>query len=169
MATTRRLTRNPQTQQLLPFMPISVSLAYAGSTVKHPVTALIDSGASHTVISPSLIDRLELRGRHTSFAMVKTLNGPGREHIEEVHPVYRVSLHLPGIRPVVTLEALETAIAHTASDILIGMDILHRCVFTLDGPKGAFSLSMPMPSNAKHVVIVLPGSPEESLVTTGGR
>lgn len=89
--------------------------------------ALIDSGASNTIISKNLIGSSE--GMQIGTMNLRTSNG-----FMQKLPVYRADILLPSG---ICVEALPVIVSDSLSgdvDMLIGLDILKCGIFILDGP-----------------------------------
>jgi predicted aspartyl protease len=97
------------------------------------VSALIDTGASHTAVSGDVVKRLGLVPRgsvqvHTSHRSAEMRNE------------YDISLKI-NHTCIEVVRALEANFPNHRIDCLIGRDILQHCVFTYDGPKKEMRLS----------------------------
>jgi hypothetical protein len=115
-------------------------------TANHPVqppfvgTALIDTGATFTVIDSSVRHALHL----VPFRLAQFVT-PGTA-VPVPAFLYKVDLVIfePGggfqlFHPM--LSVLEASVVHTGVSVLIGCDVLSRCRFTSDGPLKAFTLA----------------------------
>jgi hypothetical protein len=110
----------------------------------HPVpapfatTALIDSGASQTVVAPFVVAYLKLAQTGTAEVLVVSKSGAAAE---ESFPVYDLAVSLqahPGFSRKV--EAVSAWPATSGVSLLIGRDILDQCRFLFDGVKRRFTL-----------------------------
>jgi predicted aspartyl protease len=101
--------------------------------------ALVDTGASHTCIDIGIINALGLSP--TGSTPVHT---PSTRGAAIVMDLYDVSVVFgdgkPGPRTY-TLELIETDLASQGFDLLVGRDILARCILNYDGPNGVFSIA----------------------------
>lgn len=94
------------------------------------VKALIDTGASMTVISPAVADELKLV--HTGFQKITSVQD------EKVQPVYHGCLLFPWGS---SIEAVPmVACPLKGYDCLIGRDILMHWHFTYNGPDGSITI-----------------------------
>ena len=121
---------------------IAVGIPYAMLGLGGPpgsYTALVDTGASLTAISPSVQRVLQAQAQAIGRRAVER---PGAGAI--FRPVLDLRLkfegHLSGHRWF-DLPAIEAKPATPGVDVLIGRDVLAQIVFTWDGPKGRFVLS----------------------------
>ena len=97
------------------------------------LNALVDTGATDTIISTGKIDGLGLNP-----IGAQPVIGVGHTRTT-YYSMYRVGLSLFGVEyNDTTVTVLPINIHQT--DCLIGRDILERCVFLYDGPGGSFSI-----------------------------
>lgn len=106
------------------------------------IRALIDTGASHTCVDPSIIKALSLTPTGSAQVHSSTTNSD---------PVtmeqYDVGLVIPGAIPehipfyLQTLPVLCTDLSKQDIQALIGRDILAHCVLTYNGSTGSFILA----------------------------
>lgn len=107
-----------------------------------PIRALVDTGASHTCIDPSVFQALGLTP--TEIAEMTT---PSTGASPSQHNLYDVSLWIPGAGPqhqplvLRTLEVSESALAPMGIQALIGRDILESCLLVYNGSSRIFSLA----------------------------
>jgi hypothetical protein len=118
-------------------------LRAAGSPVPQPVTllALIDTGAQVSCVDPDAITRLPLA--HYGFTQVNAPAVGGFGFAIQ----YAVSLTIPHPSGnaadnfhVTDLPLTEVPLGLFGCDVLLGRDVLARCVFRFDGPALAFIL-----------------------------
>ncbi|MBC6401675.1 MAG: retroviral-like aspartic protease family protein [Ekhidna sp.] len=96
--------------------------------------ALIDTGASGTCISPSIVDELNLipfdiQKVHTASGLTEQL-------------LYDTGVILPISQPnIISVQTLCADLSGQPFQVLIGRDILSRCTLFYNGPDESFSLS----------------------------
>ncbi|MBC6425322.1 MAG: retroviral-like aspartic protease family protein [Ekhidna sp.] len=96
--------------------------------------ALIDTGASSTCISQSIVDELELipfdtQKVHTASGLTEQL-------------LYDTGVILPISQPnIISVQTLCADLSEQPFQALIGRDILSRCTLFYNGPDESFSLS----------------------------
>ncbi len=106
-----------------------VTLSWNGKSVTVP--ALIDSGASATLIPPSVIANLSLK-KIGERKMSGVFGGP------LLGPIYRVNLDFLGF----IFRAYPVAVPTRDRDYaLIGRDVLNLYVTTFNGPRTEFSIT----------------------------
>jgi hypothetical protein len=128
---------------LHPSGPRGRALQLAGQKPPSPalVSGMLDSGAAITVIDPHIRQALNLAPFRVRILMVPS------------HPVaivvfsYKIDLiivHPSGkhsdclVVPLLTV--LETPLSHTGTDVLVGCDVLKRCIYLHHGQAGTFTL-----------------------------
>ncbi len=100
---------------------------------------VLDTGADISAVAPRVVTALGLAPVYS--AQMHTASGPANVD------VYEVSLSvvpLGGSGPLFTVsDLLATELQHAAPgvEVLVGLDVLMRCVFNLNGPGGTFSLT----------------------------
>ena len=100
-------------------------------------TALFDTGATHTCIDNSVIRKLKIKPSH--YIKVATPTGIVNA------PVFRVMLHLPLIRisldfnRAVGVDLSKVAVKDQKLFVLIGRDVLARCIFIYNGHTGRYT------------------------------
>jgi predicted aspartyl protease len=104
-----------------------------------PARALIDTGASGTVIDPDVIDKLLLTPTGKGSTLTASTGSVPHEA-----DLYDISIHIPiqrtiKIFPSVPIMALE--LAPLGVQVLIGRDILNQGLFIYDGPTQKYTLS----------------------------
>ena len=109
-------------------------LRAAGRSVPPPVatTALIDIGASHTVVHPMILDRFG--GPYSARGWVSV---PGQPEVILNH--YDVRVILGDHRPAFEVQAVKLAPATHTVAVLIGRDLLKQGVLLYDGQNETFS------------------------------
>lgn len=125
---------------------VKVSTAYDAARmpgVSHPAyepcTAVWDTGAMTSVITPALAAKLGLH----SLGIVKMQHANG----ESLVNTYMINLLLPNKMEVSTLLVMEGAM--TDADVLIGMDIITLCDFAITNKGGKTTFSFDIPSTRK--------------------
>jgi hypothetical protein len=110
-------------------------LRKAGDPIPAPVSAraMIDTGASHTVIQQNLATQLGLQPVGTTY-----INTPASTNVP--CPRYRVRLLFPQ-NTLFEVTALATPLQGQHIQCLIGRDVLARAVFVYIGDNNLFSLS----------------------------
>lgn len=107
-----------------------------------PIQALVDTGASHTCIDPSVLAALGLTP--TGSVLVATPSTGSSPHKADQ---YDVSLLIPGAHqghaPLIipTLSVTESILHGQGFDALIGRDILGNCLLHYNGMTGMFTLA----------------------------
>ncbi len=97
--------------------------------------ALIDTGASRTVLSPEAVKRVGLsKINEADLMVVGTTIRAG---------VYVASLSFPrcGLGTIEVIEVSCCDLPHPLYQCLIGRDVLSRWIFTYDGPLGTWQIS----------------------------
>lgn len=113
------------------------------------VNALIDTGASVSIIDISKLEemRLPVRG-YCKINGFDSLDDGGKV---KVYPNYEVGLSLFGLaggNPIISIregQIVGHQLANARFNALIGMDVLRHCHFHLDGPNDCFELTAPQP------------------------
>ena len=104
------------------------------------VPALLDTGANVSAIDPSLVILLQLRP--ASMSQVHT---PTSGVFGELRAFYQIHLGFVEPESVVIADSLFVVSCDRLTPngyfMLIGRDILDRCEFLYDGPRGEFSLT----------------------------
>jgi len=130
---------------------------------KKTVSALIDTGASVTIIEKSIVDELELPAH--GYCPIcgfdsRTENGDGPKK----YPNYEVGLSIvdsDGENPLLTIrtgQAVGHSLGNTRFDAIIGMDVLHHCNFSVYGPDDSYELTAPVAS-VDEICSVTPPTP----------
>ncbi len=120
------------------------ALLAAGATAPQPVPiqALVDTGASHTCVDPTILAVLGLTPTGTAPVHTPT-TGQTPQQVNQ----YDVGLLIPGADvghpPLVRnpLPVLESALTVQGIQALIGRDVLSDCVMIYNGATGLFTLS----------------------------
>ena len=127
--------------------PTELSLRRQGRPILAPLVldALVDTGADTTIIDHGLLTPF-VREAMSLHAIVY-MNAPGVGGLC-IRPQFVVGLRIPHPSGNYRFDLLlhETAVVeHTLGSpgyqVLIGRDILSRCVFTFDGPANSFTLT----------------------------
>jgi hypothetical protein len=122
--------------------PRAAALQAAGQAVPTPllVKGLVDTGASHCTIDPSLVTGLGLSAKRLALVITPTTGAtPAKHH------TFDVSLYIP--MPSATVpwsklahEVTRAELKHQGFDVLIGRDILASAIFVYDGRHNVFTL-----------------------------
>lgn len=114
------------------------------------VTALIDTGASVSIIDSSIVEKLALRSY--GYCRVSGFDSPaGNSGKAKRYPNYEVGFSLldesgeASVLTVGTGQLVGQALTSPRFDAMIGMDVLKHCHFNLDGPNDSFELTAPIP------------------------
>lgn len=106
------------------------------------VRALVDTGASHTVVSGHRLNALGL----DPVGQIKVHSATTEGELVEV-PVYSVCLSLAGDKTGVLADPLEVVAAGDLSGLgvqaLLGRDVLSRCLLFYHGPGRTITLTFP--------------------------
>jgi len=99
--------------------------------------ALVDTGASLTVVNPEVAATWKLR--HTGFVQVSAAG-----HTER-YPQYAARMTFPGTRLKVyeVIPVVACKLPGQPISCLIGRDVLRRWQFSYNGPTGEYSISEP--------------------------
>ncbi len=125
--------------RLEPALDVQALLRQAGRLVPSlTLTALVDTGASGTVIQTALLRQLGLAPTRTVFFSTPSTTEP-LESLE-----YRVRLVLADNLAFET-DVAEAPMGGQNVQCLIGRDILQQTVFTYNGPRNQFTLTFPQP------------------------
>lgn len=120
-----------------------VALTAAQQPVPSPVQvrALIDTGASHTCVDPSIIQPLNLTP--SGNVSVHTPTTGGTPANRDQYDISFVILHPQQLSPFVrsTMPIMCTDLLAQGIHALIGRDILQECLFTYNGATGLFVLA----------------------------
>ena len=95
---------------------------------------LIDTGASITSIDLNVADKLALGV--TGTRKLGTTGGPRDA------PTYAFRFNLAGMLELDCPQGVGCDLSGQGIILLIGMDLLSRCLFVMNGPDGSFTLSM---------------------------
>jgi hypothetical protein len=119
----------------------------AGRAVPVPISvrALIDSGAEVTCVDPSVVAPLTAAGLQPGRYILTNMPAAGglmaaleyTVSLELIHPsrAARANLHLR------SHAAMELALRHLGYQVLVGRDVLGRCLLVYDGPGKRFTLA----------------------------
>ena len=108
-----------------------------------PVRALIDTGASGTLVQASVIEKLGLEQIGTVLLTTPSTTRP------LVRYQYHVRIVLSRTIAFET-NIVEGALVGQDIECLIGRDILEQVLFTYDGPNSRFSLSLKSSEKEQH-------------------
>lgn len=106
-------------------------------------TAMWDTGSTHTLITPQVVDYLNLQP--IGKAQVTNVNG------DNLIDVYRIHVSLPNGRTVLNIKAILSK--NSLYDVVIGMDIISKGDFALTNPEGKSTFSFRMPSQERIVFV----------------
>jgi aspartyl protease len=126
---------------LVPAAPRRKALQAAGQAQSpaQPVSGMIDTGATVTVIDTKLRQALSLVPFRLRRAAVPSVATPVRVYS------YKVDLYIAypmgQFFSYPMLSVLEMPLIHTGTEVLVGQDVLSQCHFTHNGPAGTFSLA----------------------------
>ncbi len=102
------------------------------------VCGLIDTGASSTCIDEEVVRSLDLNpSNYVAVHTPSTMGVPVHRNAYDVSIVFGDSKPDPRTY---TLELVATELASQGILLLVGRDILKRCIFQYDGPNGIFDL-----------------------------
>lgn len=108
-----------------------------------PSKAIWDTGASHTVITPSIVKKLNLQpiGKVNVFGV----------NSQELKDTFLIDIALPNNVIIPNVEVTESNINSTNSEILIGMDIIQIGDFAISNPNGTTIFSFCLPPHTNPV------------------
>jgi hypothetical protein len=119
------------------------ALSKAGSAIPQAVVvkALVDTGASNTVIDPSIIKSLGLAPRRIAQTITPTTGATPHKCY-----TYDVSIHIPlgtatSLFSKVAWEVSSLDIKHQGFEMLLGRDILAEGMMVYDGRAGTFAMA----------------------------
>ena len=121
--------------------PRQNALARAGQPVPAPVAAraLIDTGASCTCIDPRVVQPLGLTP--IGVTQVHTPSTQGNVHGCSVYDASLVIRTPVGNLSIGTLPVIEATLSVQGFEVLIGRDVLTKCMLVYDGPMNRFTLA----------------------------
>jgi hypothetical protein len=124
-------------------LPRYNALLKAGQIPPEPklIKALVDTGASHTAIDPTVIASFDLQSRR----IAKTLT-PSTGTTPHKCLTYDISIHIPlgSVQSVHALPAWEVScveLKHQGFDMLLGRDILADAILVFNGKISMFSMA----------------------------
>jgi len=97
--------------------------------------ALIDTGASGTLVQTSVVERMGLSPFDTALLTTPSTTQPLRRRLYRVRIVFSKTVAFE-------TNIVEGPLIGQNVQCLIGRDILEHIVFTYDGPNSRFSLSL---------------------------
>jgi predicted aspartyl protease len=100
------------------------------------IPALIDTGASRTVVTPAVVDRVGLR--KIDETQLRRVGG-----INENAEVYVAAIQFPRYK-LETIEIIEVVCCELPQQViqcLLGRDVLSRWIFTYDGRQGNWTIT----------------------------
>jgi hypothetical protein len=111
----------------------------AGQTAPPSLTlrALIDTGASQTCIDTGSAQALALTSTGSGSFLIPSLGGPLTLHQYEVSLTL---LHPQASFTLFTLPVVAAVLAPQGIEVLIGRDMLNRCLYVHDGQAGTWTL-----------------------------
>lgn len=121
----------------------SIPLAQLLKEQKKPIpkptkgTALFDTGATHTCVDNSIINQLNIEP--SEYIPIITPSGITNA------PVFRVMLYFPLIKlsldfsRAIGVDLSKIAVKEQNLLVLVGRDVLSRCVFIYNGPTGRYT------------------------------
>jgi hypothetical protein len=118
------------------------ALQTAGGVVPPPVNAIgmVDTGATVSVIDPQLRQVLGLVPHRIRRARLPNSPVPTRVRSYKLElGIYDPAGAFHLLCPM--LSVVEMPLAHTGPQVLVGCDVLERCLFVYDGPARSFTLS----------------------------
>ena len=125
----------------------SAALEAAGETSPRPVDirALVDTGASRSLVQTSILERLELDSLGTEL-----VNTPTTGSSPKVAHVYAIQLFFAGVPGGLLTPDLQVVEAEDLSgfgvSMLLGRDVLSRCLLIFNGHEGRFTIAFePLP------------------------
>ena len=117
---------------------VSKALAQQGQTPPPPKTGwgLIDTGASNTCVDDQLAQDLRL-------PVIDVVTVSSASHESTQQNVYPVQIAIPGLRlNLQAPKAIGAALAAQGLAVLIGRDVLQRCIFIYNGPAGSITIAI---------------------------
>lgn len=119
----------------LPILRSSADFKMSGSGSPVRMRALIDLGASRTVLTPAAVARA---GLHQVGATTLARVGGLEENVK----VYTASMAFPRsqLTTIEVMEVVSCELAYPLVHCLLGRDVVSRWVFTYDGPLGEWEI-----------------------------
>lgn len=127
-----------------PSLPRVNAMKAAGQPPPHPqrVRGLIDTGASCTAIDASLVKAFSLIP--TGTTPIGTPSTGTKPHIANQYDILLgvVYPHAATYRLVFeALPVIESTLVHHGFSVLVGRDVLNRCLLVYNGPENIFTLA----------------------------
>ena len=121
--------------------PRATALQNSGQSIPSVITAqgLIDTGASGLCIDSTIAQQLLLQPTGTAPMLT-----PSTGNIPQIVPVYDISLRIPHDGSSLdfgSVPAVESILLNQGFGVLIGREVLSRCLLIYDGVIGYFTLS----------------------------
>jgi len=124
-------------------VPRASALKAAGRTPELPkqVRALVDTGASCTAVDPSIIKSLGLIPTGTTY--IQTPSTGAAPHLANQYDVLLgvTYQHAPEVLIFEALPVIESALIQQGFHVLLGRDVLGKCLFIYNGQEAYFSLA----------------------------
>ncbi len=131
---------------LLPiFIGVSASRATALKAAGQPVpnsilaSGLVDTGASGICIDPSIALQLSLQAIDIGYMLT-----PSTGDVPQPTPIYDISLsvqHTNSSLDFDSVPAMESKLSNQGFTVLIGRNILSKCILIYDGVSGIYTLA----------------------------
>lgn len=122
-------------------VPRSLILKQENKTIPSvaQVRGLIDTGASCTAVDPGVLRSLELVP--TGRVPIRTPSTGNQAHECDQYDIMLMILHPKLSLRLQTMPVIESHLVNQGFEVLIGRDVLERCLFVYDGVNHSFSLA----------------------------